>query len=99
MLKKVKLHGELADFIGHSELEAVVNSTAEAMRFLLTNFPKLEGHMMDRYYKVLIDNNEIGEEEISYPTGKADINIVPVITGTMLIDDLPIGCSISSSPI
>ena len=31
MLKKVKLHGELADFIGHSELEAVVNSTAEAM--------------------------------------------------------------------
>ena len=81
MLKKVKLHGELADFIGHSELEAVVNSTAEAMRFLLTNFPKLEGHMMDRYYKVLIDNNEIGEEEISYPTGKADINIVPVITG------------------
>ena len=81
MLRKVKLYGELADFIGHKELDAVINSTADAIRFLVTNFPKLEAHMNERYYKVLIDDYEIGEEDIHNPTGKSDINIVPVITG------------------
>ena len=81
MLRKVKLYGELADFIGHKELEAVINSTADAIRFLVTNFPKLEAHMNDRYYKILVNDYEIGEEEIQNPTGKSDINIVPVISG------------------
>ena len=81
MLRKVKLYGELADFIGYKELDAVINSTADAVRFLVTNFLKLEAHMNERYYKVLVDNYEIGEEDIHNPTGKSDINIVPVITG------------------
>ena len=81
MLRKVKLYGELAEFVGHKELEAVVNSTADAIRFLITNFPKLEAHMGQRYYKVLVDDYEIGKEEIHNPTGRSDINIVPVISG------------------
>ena len=81
MLRKVKLYGELADFIGHKELEAVINSTADAIRFLITNFPKLEAHMNERYYKVLVNDYEITEKEIQNPTGKSDINIVPVISG------------------
>jgi len=81
MLRKVKLYGELADFIGHKELDAVINSTADAIRFLVTNFPKLEAHMADRYYKVLVDDYEIGEEDIHNPIGQSDISIVPVITG------------------
>jgi predicted phage tail protein len=82
MLRKVKLYGELADFVGHKELEAVINSTADAIRFLVTNFPKLEAHMSQRYYKVLVDNYEIGEEDIQNPTGQSDISIVPVIAGS-----------------
>ena len=81
MLRKVKLYGELADFVGHKELDAVINSTADAIRFLISNFPKLEAHMSQRYYKVLVDNYEIGEEDIQNPIGKSDISIVPVITG------------------
>ena len=81
MLRKVKLYGELADFVGHKELDAVINSTADAIRFLVSNFPKLEAHMNERYYKVLVDNYEIGEEDIQNPIGKSDISIVPVITG------------------
>ena len=81
MLNKVKLYGELAEFIGHKELEAVINSPADAIRFLLCNFPGLEAHMADRHYKVLTNTYEIGEEEIHYPIGKSDISIVPVITG------------------
>jgi len=81
MLRKVKLYGELADFIGHKELDAVITCTADAIRFLVTNFPKLEAHMNQRYYKVLVDDYEISEKDIHNPTGKSDINIVPVISG------------------
>ena len=81
MLRKVKLYGELADFVGHKELDAVINSTADAIRFLVSNFPKLEAHMSQRYYKVLVDNYEIEEEDIQNPIGKSDISIVPVISG------------------
>ena len=81
MLRKVKLYGELADFVGHKELDAVINSTADAIRFLVTNFPKLEAHMADRYYQVLVDDYEIGEEDIHNPIGQSDISIVPVIAG------------------
>ena len=81
MLRKVKLYGELADFIGHKELEAVINSTADAVSFLIHNFPKLEAHMADRYYQVLVGDYDIDETEIHDPIGQSDISIVPVITG------------------
>jgi predicted phage tail protein len=81
MLKKVKLYGELADFVGHKELDAVINSTADAVRFLISNFDGLQAHMNQRYYKVMVDNYEIGEEDIHNPIGQSDISIVPVITG------------------
>ena len=82
MLRKVKLYGELAAFVGHKELDAVINSTADAIRFLVSNFPKLEEHMSQRYYKVLVDDYEIGEEDIQNPIGQSDISIVPVIAGS-----------------
>ncbi len=81
MLRKVKLYGELADFIGHKELDAVINSTADAISFLIHNFPKLEAHMADRYYQVLVGDYDIDETEIHDPIGQSDISIVPVITG------------------
>jgi len=81
MLRKVKLYGELADFVGYKELDAVINSTADAIRFLISNFEGLEAHMSQRYYKVLVDDYEVGEEDIENPIGKSDLSIVPVITG------------------
>ena len=81
MLTKIKLHGDLADFIGHKELEAVINTTADVFSFLVCNFPKVESYMAKRYYKVLINDNKITKEELYYPIGKAEVNIVPVIYG------------------
>ena len=81
MLRTVRLYGELAEFVGHKELDAVITSTADAIRFLVSNFPGLEAHMADRYYQVLVDDYEIGEEDIHNPIGQSDISIVPVITG------------------
>jgi len=81
MLRKVKLHGELAKFVGHEEFEAVVKTTAEAVKFLITNFPKLEVYMSDKYYQVLVGDTELDEDQIHDPIGKSEIHIVPVITG------------------
>ena len=82
MLKKVKLYGELADFVGHKEFNAVVNTTADIVKFLITNFPQLEGHMNDRYYKVISNNYDIGEHELHDPVGVDGVSIVPVISGS-----------------
>tara|TARA_R100000329_G_scaffold37035_1_gene34892 strand:- start:1318 stop:1911 length:594 start_codon:yes stop_codon:yes gene_type:complete len=81
MSNKVKLYGELADFIGYKELDAVINSTADAISFLITNFPKLEAHMSNRYYQVLVGDYELSKDDIQNPIGKSDIHIVPVIVG------------------
>ena len=82
MLRKVKLYGELADFVGHKELDAVINSTADAIKFLITNFEGLEAHMANRYYKVITNEEEIGADELHDPIGKSDISFVPVISGS-----------------
>ena len=82
MLKKVKLYGELADFVGHKEFDAVINSTADAVKFLVTNFPQLEGHMNHRYYKVIVNDYDIGEDELHHPIGSEGVSIVPVISGS-----------------
>ena len=81
MLKKIKLYGDLAEFIGHKEFEAVVNSTADVIKFLLCNFPKVESYMADKYYKVLVNDIPITKEQIHDPTGRAEISIVPIISG------------------
>jgi len=81
MLKTVRLYGELADFIGYKQLDAVINSTADAIKFLICNFDGLEAHMADRYYKVIVNDEDIDKKELHNPIGKSDIHIVPIITG------------------
>ena len=81
MLRKVKLYGELAEFVGHKELKAVVRNPAEAGKFLITNFPKLEAHIANQYYQVLVGKEDIDEEELHNPIGQSDISFVPVIIG------------------
>ena len=81
MLKKVKLYGDLAEVTGHKEFDVAVNSIAQAVSFLINNFPVLESHMSCRYYKVLVDEQEISEQEIHFPTGQGVIKFVPVIQG------------------
>tara|TARA_R100000773_G_scaffold7824_3_gene7708 strand:+ start:1241 stop:1852 length:612 start_codon:yes stop_codon:yes gene_type:complete len=83
MLRKIKLYGELAKVTGHKELEACVNTTAQAVSFLVNNFPELESHMADKYYQVLLDREEeVDIEELHFPVGKSDIKFVPVISGS-----------------
>ena len=81
MLKKVKLYGDLAEVTGHKEFDVAVNSIGQAVSFLINNFPQLESHMANRYYKVLVDEQEIEEQEIHFPIGQSEIKFVPEIQG------------------
>ena len=81
MLRKIKLYGELAEFIGHKEFEIQVDSLAKAVSFLINNFPQVERYMNPKYYQVKIGDYAVNEEEIHHPIGQQDIHIVPVIQG------------------
>ena len=81
MLRKLKLYGELAEFVGHKEFEVQVDSLAKAVSFLVNNFPQIEKYMNPQYYQVKVGNYSIDQEEIHHPIGQEDIHIVPVIAG------------------
>ena len=82
MLRKIKLYGELAKFLGEKTFEAEVSNAAQAIRFLIVNFPQLEKHMADKYYKVSVGSWELTKEELVYPNGQEDIKIIPVVEGS-----------------
>ena len=81
MLRKIKLYGELAEFVGHKEFEVKVDSLQKAVSFLVNNFPQIESYMSPKYYQVKVGNYAIDESEINHPIGKEDIHFVPVISG------------------
>jgi predicted phage tail protein len=55
--------------------------------------------MADRHYKVVVNNWELAEEELHYPTGQSDIQIIPVVGGAggnttrIIVGTLLIGAS------
>ena len=81
MLRKVKLYGQLAEFIGHKEFEVKVSNVSQAVSFLIHNFPNIESYMSPKYYQVKVGNYDIEEHEITYPVGQEDIHFIPVISG------------------
>lgn len=86
MLRVIKVYGSLAKFLGARSFRADVKSPAEAVRFLVANFPGLEGHMADKHYKVSVGRFELEAgsqpQQLTYPTAEAEpIRIVPVVSG------------------
>ena len=81
MLRKVKLYGQLAEFVGHKEFEVKVDNVAQAVSFLIHNFEGLEAYMSPKYYQVKVGDDDIGTDELAYPVGQQDIHFVPVIAG------------------
>ena len=81
MLRKIKLYGELAKFVGHKEFEVKADTLSHAVSFLINNFAGVEEYMSPKYYQVKVGNYVIDENEIQHPIGQEDIHFVPVIQG------------------
>ena len=81
MLRKVRLYGQLAEFVGRKVIEADLSSAAEAVRMLIANFPELDRHMADQHYKVLVGDGALTLDDLHNPVGQEEIKIVPVIAG------------------
>ena len=82
MSTEIKLYGHLKEATGRSSFNAEVNNTAEAVKFLIANFPTLEHEMANQYYRVSVNNVDIDKTELHDPVGIAEIKIVPVIVGS-----------------
>jgi len=93
MLRKIRLYGQLAKFVGHRVLEADVATAAEAVRFLLANWPELERHMADQHYRVHTGGDDLALEEIHNPAS-GDIKIIPVITGAGAVGRIILGVAL-----
>ena len=81
MLRKIKLYGELAKFVGHKEFEVKADTLAHAVSFLINNFEGIEKYMSPKHYQVKVGNYAVDESELLHPIGKEDIHFVPVISG------------------
>ena len=81
MLRKIKLYGPLAEFIGRRVLQADIATAAEAVRFLVANFPGVEQHMADQHYRVSTGNLDLSLDELHYPAGQEEVRIMPVVVG------------------
>ena len=81
-LKTIKVYGRLRKFLGSSYFEAAVSSPAEAIRFLMCNFPEVEAHMSQQYYKVKMNNMDVSLDFLSMK-GQGDIQIIPIATGSV----------------
>lgn len=79
--RKIKLYGDLAEFVGVKEIETEAHTIADAVKCLIGNYPQAENYMMDKSYKVIVNEKPRTLEEIHFPTGQSDIKIVPVISG------------------
>ena len=94
MLRKIRLYGQLAKFIGKRVLHAEVASAAEAVRFLVTNWPELEKHMADQHYRVSVGGYDLALDEIHGPAGQQEIKIVPVMAGAGAVGRILLGAAL-----
>ena len=93
MMRTIRLYGRLAKFLKRRVFQVEVSSAAEAVRFLVTNFPQLEKHMAEQYYRVSVDNYDLGKDELHHPAG-AEIKIIPVVAGAGNVGRILLGIAL-----
>ena len=81
-LKKIKVYGKLRKFLGESSFEADVDTPSQAIKFLLCNFPEVESHMANQFYKIKMGSQDI-PLDLLHLKGDEDIKIIPVASGSV----------------
>lgn len=103
MLKTIKVYGELAEFLGRRTFRAAVSNPAEAVRFLLANFPKLEGHLSQGHYRISVGREVLpagdDPECLRLPSGQGEIRIVPVLAGAGAVGRIIAGVALVAASI
>jgi predicted phage tail protein len=96
MLREIRVYGQLAKFLGRRTFKAAVSNAAEAIRFLIANFPQLEKHMAEQRYKISAGSYSMSLGELHDPIGQQAIKIIPVIGGASgnSVGDILIGAAL-----
>ena len=81
-LKKIKVYGKLRKFLGQSTFEADIDTPSQAVKFLLCNFPEVESHMANQYYKIKMGEQDIPLDLLNLK-GSDDIKIIPIASGSI----------------
>ena len=79
-LRKLTVYGRLRQFLGQSHFEVAVSNPRQAISFLIANFPDVENHMANQFYKIKMGDTEITEDFLELK-GSGDIKIIPVAVG------------------
>ena len=94
MLRKIKLYGKLAKFIGKRTLQADVATAAEAVRFLVANWPQVEKHMANQHYRVSVGTYDLNKDELHDPAGEQVIKFMPVLAGAGAVGKIIAGIAL-----
>ena len=97
-LRKLTVYGRLRQFLGQSHFDVAVNNPRQAFAFLIANFPEVEKHMTNQFYKVKMGDLEITDELLEIK-GDGDIKIIPIAIGakTAALGLLGIGAGAAAS--
>lgn len=94
MLSKIRVYGRLAKFLKRRVFEADISSVAEAVRFLLANFPHLEPELSRGHYRVSVGTHDLSEEELGHPVGQQEVKIIPVVAGAGTVGRIVAGVAL-----
>ncbi len=104
MFRVIKVYGKLAKHLGQRSFKAAVKTPAEAIRFLLANFPDLRGVLSEGDYKVTVGRNQLDlvdhPEHLHFPVASQEpIRIVPVIAGAEGVGQVLAGIALIAAAI
>ena len=94
MLRTIRIYGRLAKFLKRRKFTAEVASAAEAVRFLLANFPHLEPELAQGHYRVSVGGYDLGEDELHHPSGQQEIRLIPVVAGAGAVGKIIAGVAL-----
>lgn len=98
-MREIRIYGALAKFLKRRVFRAEVASAAEAVRFLVANFPAVEKFIAERDFRVRLGKRDLALEEIHDPAGQQVIKIVPVVAGAGKVGQIILGVALVAAAV
>ena len=91
-MQRVRLLGELGELFGEEHSYQNLRHTGDAIKMLCINQPAFKQYLLTAeqngiVFKVIQSEVAMKQDELLLPLGKADLVIVPVITGSQFVAD------------